>query len=140
MRYLAAAAAAASAAASAAADRRSVDKAVAAAAAFSAAGTALQDVVVTQAGNVDLGQQIRQAAEQNWSLSNALSDQVKNPAILILPLPGSNSTLPVSQPPMDKLNEPETTAWTKLCWIMLKGVWRSSQKEVTAMNSLTQCQ
>ena len=116
MRYLAAAAAdrrlpveeaataaaAAVAAASAATDRRSVDKAVAAAAAFNAA---LQDVVVTQAGNADLGQQIRQAAEQDWSLSNALSDQVTKPAVL--PLPGSSSTLPVSQLPVDKLNEPE---------------------------------
>ena len=78
---------------------------MAAAAAFNAAGTALQDVVVTQAGNADHGQQIRQAAEQDWLQSNALSDQVMNPAVL--PLPGSSSTLPVSQLPVDKLNEPE---------------------------------
>ena len=118
MRYLAAAAAdrrlaaeeaaaaAAAAAASAAADRRSAHMAVAVAAAFDAAGTALPDVVMTQAGNADLGQQIRQAAEQDWSQSNALSEQVRSPTML--PLPGSNSTLPVSQPPIDKLNEPES--------------------------------
>ena len=114
MRYLAAAAAdrrlaaeeAAAAAAAAAADRRSAHMAVAAVAAFDAAGTALPDVVRTQAGNADLGQQIRQAAEQDWSQSNALSGQVQSPAML--PLPGSSSTLPASQPPLDKLNEPES--------------------------------
>ena len=112
MRILAAAAAdkrlaAEEAAAAAAAGRRSVAKAAAAAeaAAGSAAGTAEQDVVVTQAGNADLGEHIRQAAEQDVSQSSALSEHVQTPAML--PLPGSSSTLPFSQPPADKLNEPE---------------------------------
>ena len=110
MRYLAAAAAdrrlaaeeaaAAAAAASAAADRRSIAK-TAAAAEAAAVGTAMQVVMVTQAGNADIGDQIRQAAEQDWSQSTAPSEHVEAPAMLALPRP--------SQPPDCKLHEPEDT-------------------------------
>ena len=107
MRYLAAAAVDRRLAAEeATADRKSVaETAAAAAAAGNAVGTAMQDVVVTQAGNADVGKQIRHAAEQDWSQSNALSEHVQTPAML--PLPGSSSTLLFSQLPDCKLHEPE---------------------------------
>ena len=118
MKYLAAAAAdrrlaaeeaaaAAAAAASEAADRRSMVKTTAAAEAKAgnAVPAEMQDMVVTQAGNADPGEQVRQAAEQDWSHNSAITEQVQAPAML--PVPGSSSTLPFSQPPADKLHEPE---------------------------------
>lgn len=114
MSYLAAAAAdrtlaaeeAAAAAVAAAAERRWAARTAAAAAeaaAGNAAGTAMQNIVVTQAGNADVGEQIRQAAEQEWSQSNAPTEQPQAPAMLLES--GTSSTLLSSQPPACQLSE-----------------------------------
>lgn len=96
------------AAAAEAAERRSpTGRAAAAEAAIAgtAAGTAMQNVVVTQAGNADVGEQVRQAAEQEWSQIAAPSEQLQAPAMLLES--GTSSTLPSSQPPACKLSEDE---------------------------------
>lgn len=93
------------AAAAEAAEKRSATgrAAAAEAAAGNAAETAMQNVMVTLAGTADVGEQIRQAAEQEWSPSSIPTEQLQAPAMLLES--GSSSTLPSSQPPglsMDK--------------------------------------
>ena len=121
------------AAAAEAAERRSPTERAAEAEAEpgTAARTAMQNVVVTQAGSADVGEQIRQAAEQEWSQSIILNAQPQAATVLLES--GKSSALPSSQPPAYKLSEPQDDRYS-----MDKRVLGHAQDGAEAMKDNTE--